>query len=124
MPNLRPKWAAAVFTLLRESVTFFERARTLPSPEIDFGWKRHSGMRAIERYCMVMFAAAAALSGMLPGAPVPAVHAQSYGADQGFLSLPVETVDIIIDNPTGDAAYNGRVIDGLRRYLAVYPGDQ
>ena len=123
MPTLRPKWAAAVFTLLRESVTFFERARAFPSPAIDFEWKRHSGMREFQRFCLVIFAAAAALSGMLPGAPVPAVHAQSYGADQGFLSLPVETVDIVIDNPTGDAAYNGSVVDGLRRYLAVYPGD-
>ncbi|MFN4142393.1 alginate export family protein [Aestuariivirga sp.] len=50
-------------------------------------------------------------------------RAQSYGADQGFLSLPIETVDIVITNPSGDQAYNAKVIDGLRRYLAFYPGD-
>ncbi|MFO1089675.1 MAG: alginate export family protein [Hyphomicrobiales bacterium] len=48
--------------------------------------------------------------------------AQSYGASLGFLSLPIEQVDIVLVNPTGDAAYNGRVTDGFRRYLAVYPG--
>lgn len=50
-------------------------------------------------------------------------HAQSYGASLGFLSLPIETVSFIITNPTGDKAYNDRVTDGFRRYLAVYPGE-
>ena len=49
--------------------------------------------------------------------------AQSYGADLGFLSLPVETVSVTIANPRSDKAYNDKVTDGLRRYLAVYPGD-
>ena len=30
------------------------------------------------------------------------VHAQSYGADLGFLSLPVETVTVTISNPRAD----------------------
>ncbi len=50
-------------------------------------------------------------------------HAQSYGASLGFLSLPIETVSFVITNPTGDKAYNDRVTDGFRRYLAVYPGE-
>lgn len=50
-------------------------------------------------------------------------RAQSYGADLGFLSLPVETVTVTIANPRGDTAYNNKVTDGLRKYLAVYPGD-
>lgn len=54
--------------------------------------------------------------------PEPA-HAQSYGADLGLLSLPVETVTVTISNPRADKAYSGRVTDGFRNYLAVYPGD-
>ena len=38
--------------------------------------------------------------------------------------LPMTTVDIIITNPTGEQSYNEKVIDGLRRYLAFYPGDR
>lgn len=54
--------------------------------------------------------------------PRPA-QAQSYGADLGFLSLPVETVTVTIANPAPDQAYNDKVTDGLRKFLAVYPGD-
>ena len=50
-------------------------------------------------------------------------RAQSYGADLGFLSLPVETVTVTIANPAPDQAYNDKVTDGLRKFLAVYPGD-
>ena len=57
--------------------------------------------------------------GGLPGAG----WAQTYGAGEGFLSLPVESVAIEIANPRTDSAFNDRVSDGLRRYLAVYPGD-
>ena len=53
----------------------------------------------------------------------PSARAQSYGADLGFLSLPVETVNVVIANPRSDTAYNDKVTDGLRKYLAVYPGD-
>ena len=49
--------------------------------------------------------------------------AQSYGADAGFLSLPVETVTVSIANPSADKAYNDSVTDGFRKFLAVYPGD-
>lgn len=80
-------------------------------------------MRQVWRYGSITILVAAALTGVLPCVPAPTANAQSYGADQGFLSLPVETVDFIITNPTGDSAYNDKVIDGLRRYLAVYPGD-
>ena len=55
--------------------------------------------------------------------PVRTAHAQSYGAELGFLSLPVDTVKVTIANPRSDTSYNDRVTDGLRRYLAVYPGD-
>ncbi len=51
------------------------------------------------------------------------VNAQSYGADFGFQSLPVETVNVRIVNPRSDATYNARVTDGFRKFLAVYPGD-
>ena len=54
---------------------------------------------------------------------VSPAQAQSYGADLGFLSLPVETVTIEIANPRSDKAYNDKMTDGLRKYLAVYPGD-
>jgi hypothetical protein len=66
---------------------------------------------------------ATAISLGLQGTVSPA-QAQSYGADQGYASLPIETVDIIITNPTGEQSYNEKVIDGLRRYLAFYPGDR
>lgn len=54
---------------------------------------------------------------------VRSAHAQSYGAELGYLSLPVETVTVTITNPRSDTAYNDRVTDGFRRFLAVYPGD-
>lgn len=59
----------------------------------------------------------ASLMGLRPA------QAQSYGADLGFLSLPVETVTVTIANPSPDRAYNDKVTDGLRTFFAVYPGD-
>lgn len=56
------------------------------------------------------------------GPAIAPAHAQSYGAELGFLSLPVETVAVTIANPRTDTAYNDRVTDGLRTFLAVYPG--
>ena len=50
--------------------------------------------------------------------------AQSYGAELGFLSLPVETVTVAIANPRSDQTFNDRVTDGFRSFLAVYPGDR
>lgn len=55
-----------------------------------------------------------------PGAAL----AQSYGAAQGYLSLPVETVTVTIANPSGDKALNDRVADSFRRSIGLYPGDQ
>ena len=49
-------------------------------------------------------------------------RAQTYGAELGFLSLPVETVTVTITNPRSDTTYNDRVTDGFRKFLAVYPG--
>ena len=74
-------------------------------------------MRSVGRSGLIALVLAFALPGGQPAL------AQSYGADQGYLSLPIESVDITITNPSGDAAFNDRVIDGLRRYLAFYPGD-
>lgn len=55
--------------------------------------------------------------------PAPPALAQSYGADLGFLSLRVETVTVTITNPRKDQAYNDKVTDGFRKFLAVFPGD-
>ena len=54
-------------------------------------------------------------------APASAL-AQSYGAAQGFLSLPVETVTVTIANPSADSAVNDKITDTFRRSLGVYPG--
>ncbi len=75
------------------------------------------------KYARMIGLAAAVAAANVFAWQAPTAQAQSYGADQGFLSLPIETVDVIITNPSGDAAYNGKVVDGLRRYLAFYPGD-
>ncbi|MCA3574667.1 MAG: hypothetical protein IOC86_12185 [Aestuariivirga sp.] len=80
-------------------------------------------MRIVPRIVLVLCLAATAVSLGVEGLVSPA-RAQSYGADQGYESLPIETVDIVITNPTGEQAYNDKVIDGLRRYLAFYPGDR
>ena len=61
--------------------------------------------------------------GLATAVPSMPVRAQSYGADLGFLSLPVETVTVTISNPRSDQAYNNKVTDGFRKFLAVYPGD-
>jgi hypothetical protein len=63
-------------------------------------------------------------TGQLDECLVRPALAQSYGAELGFLSLPVETVTVAIANPRSDQAFNSRVTDGFRRYLAVYPGDR
>jgi hypothetical protein len=57
---------------------------------------------------------------LLPAAPS---HAQSYAGVQGFLSLPLETLDVTIANPSADKALNDRFTDGFRRSLGLYPGD-
>ena len=70
-----------------------------------------------------LLCAGAATLGLLCTALVPApALAQSYGADQGFLSLPVETVTVTIANPSGDTALNDRIIDTFRRSLGLFPG--
>ncbi len=81
-------------------------------------------MRRFMYFGLLGLVMAFAVPGSLFLVPASPVLAQSYGAIQGFTSLPIETVDIIITNPTGDSAYNDRVVDGLRRYLAFYPGGQ
>lgn len=53
-----------------------------------------------------------------------AARAQSYGAVEGFLSLPVETIAISIANPSADAALNDKVTDTFRRTIGIYPGDR
>jgi hypothetical protein len=73
---------------------------------------------ALRAFLLAVLAAAPAI-----GFSASTAHAQSYGADLGFLSLPVETVTVTIANPRADTAYNDRVTDGLRKFLAVYPGD-
>ena len=79
-------------------------------------------MRNVARLRCFLFLAVVLISlgGQLLVSPA---QAQSYGADLGFLSLPVETVTIEIANPRSDKAYNDKMTDGLRKYLAVYPGD-
>jgi hypothetical protein len=63
------------------------------------------------------------LAALAAGGGVRPAHAQSYGADLGFLSLPVETVTVTIANPRSDQAFNDKVTDRFRTDLAVYPGD-
>jgi hypothetical protein len=53
-----------------------------------------------------------------------AAWAQTYGAVEGFLSLPVESVDVTIANPSADKALNDRIVDTIRRSVNVFPGDR
>lgn len=46
---------------------------------------------------------------------------QSYVGDP-FEDRPVGTVSVTIANPSGDAALNNRVVDSVRRSLALFPG--
>lgn len=50
--------------------------------------------------------------------------AQSFGSTEGYLSLPVESVEITIENPSRDQAFNERITDTVRRSLALYPGER
>jgi hypothetical protein len=59
---------------------------------------------------------------LLPWSARPAL-AQSYGAATGYLSLPLEAVNVTISNPSDDAALNDRITDAFRKMLRFYPGD-
>lgn len=65
--------------------------------------------------------AAAILLAALQAAPV---LAQTYGGFHGYLSLPLETVNVVIANPSADQALNDRITDSFRRTIAIYPGEQ
>jgi hypothetical protein len=59
---------------------------------------------------------------LFPGAwPSPAI-AQSASPSDPFTGLPIERVEIVLVNPSTDAALNSRAIDGVRRRLAIFPG--
>ena len=77
------------------------------------------GVAGLPAICLLLALSVLGIAGLGPG---PA-RAQSYGAELGFLSLPVETVTVNISNPRAEKAYNDRVTDGFRKFLAVYPGD-
>lgn len=47
---------------------------------------------------------------------------QSTAPSDPFTGLLVERVDIVLANPGPDAALNGRIIDGVRRSAAMFPG--
>lgn len=49
--------------------------------------------------------------------------AQGYGSTEGYLSLPVETLTVTIENPSGDQAFNGRTTDAVRKSIGLYPGE-
>ena len=52
---------------------------------------------------------------------VPAL-AQSATPSDPFTGLPIERVEIEIANPSADEALNARVVDGVRRRAAMFPG--
>ncbi len=65
-------------------------------------------------------AVALAVAGSVMGF-APAL-AQSASPSDPFTGLPIEQVEIVLANPSPDAALNGRVTDGVRRRLAIFPG--
>lgn len=54
--------------------------------------------------------------------PAAAANAQSAAPSDPFTGLPIERVDILLANPGPDVALNGRIADGVRRSVAMFPG--
>jgi hypothetical protein len=81
-------------------------------------------LQDIRKFGVAVLFMATLATGQFGACLVRPALAQSYGAELGFLSLPVETVTVSIANPRSDQAFNDRVTDGFRRILAVYPGDR
>ncbi|WP_373505739.1 alginate export family protein [Aestuariivirga sp.] len=81
-------------------------------------------LQNIRRFGGTVLLLAILATGQLDACLVRPALAQSYGAELGFLSLPVETVTVAIANPRSDQTFNNRVTDGFRRFLAIYPGDR
>lgn len=48
--------------------------------------------------------------------------AQSATPSDPFTGLSIDRVEIVLANPSADAAVNSRVTDGVRRRLALFPG--
>jgi hypothetical protein len=70
----------------------------------------------------VGLAAAFGSAGLFAAIPTTPAVAQSASPSDPFTGLPIERVDIVLANPGQDAALNGRVADGVRRRLAIFPG--
>src|SRR6476469_10679890 len=111
-PRLRrPFWAATRCREFRAADNGWcaRENRMVTTPP---GWRfmpvLHAGTLSLA--FMYLLALLAGYSGL--GLVVAPAFAQSYGADLGFLSLPVETVTVRIANPRSDTAYNDRVTDG------------
>ncbi|MGL4543167.1 MAG: hypothetical protein ACRCUI_11725 [Polymorphobacter sp.] len=58
----------------------------------------------------------------MSAAPTAPVLAQSSAPSDPFTGLVIERIDIVLVNPGPDAALNGRIIDGVRRRAALFPG--
>jgi hypothetical protein len=52
----------------------------------------------------------------------PPALGQSTAPSDTFTGLQIERVDVVITNPGPDAALNGRIADGVRRSVAIFPG--
>lgn len=64
---------------------------------------------------------------LLCGATLPfsggtVAHAQGFSDAQPFAGRSIDTVTIRITNPSGDAAYDARIEDSVRRAIAQFPG--
>jgi hypothetical protein len=80
--------------------------------------------RKVRLWLVRSAAAMAGLAAIAVLLAAPAALAQSYGAVDGFLSLPVEEIRVEIANPSAHKALNDRVTDTFRTTLALYPGDR
>jgi hypothetical protein len=54
--------------------------------------------------------------------PLAPALAQSAAPSDPLTGLQIERVDIVLVNPGSDTALNGRIVDGVRRSAAMFPG--
>ena len=63
------------------------------------------------------------MAGVAVSAPLgSAASAQSISDAQPFAGRLIDSVRIVIDNPSADAAFNSRIEDSVRRALGLFPG--
>ena len=65
---------------------------------------------------------AAALAGALAGTAIGPAAAQVVSAEDA--AAPIERIDVVLTNPSADAALNARVIDLIRKNLTLFPADR